>query len=155
VSRKPRWRAARRQEMRARGTKPPLRWEVWRIRVSPLLTVPDWARQASIRGLPCAPNEVWLRSWGAELLLRIDRVRGGYSEFAKTEFRRCDVCYRPLIGSEAEKRRLSIEADPAGRTLANGSVNPSAHAALNDNVLGFAPAHSGTPESFYCGATGT
>jgi hypothetical protein len=122
VSRKPRWRAARRQEMRARGIKPPLRWEVWWIRVSPLLTVPDWARQASIRGLPCAANEVWLLSWRAELLLRIDRARGGYSEFTKTEFRRCDVCYRPLIGSEAEKRRLSIEADSAGRTLACGEI---------------------------------
>jgi hypothetical protein len=120
VSRKPRWRAARRQEMRERGIKPPLRWEVWRIRVSPLLTVPDWARQASIRGLQCTANEVWLRPRSAKLLLRIDRARGGYSEFTKTEFRRCDVCYRPLIGSEAEKRRLSIEADPAGRRLACG-----------------------------------
>jgi hypothetical protein len=92
--------------MRARGIKPPLRWEVWRIRVSPLLTVPDWARQASIRGLPSAPNEVWLVPRRAKLLLCIDRARGGYSEFTKTEFRHCEVCNRPLIGSEAEKRRL-------------------------------------------------
>lgn len=120
MSRKPRWRAARRQEMRGRGIKPPLRWEVWKIRVSPLLTIPDWARRASIRGVPCAANEVWLVPRRAKLLLCLDRARGGYSEFTKTEFRRCDVCYRLLIGSEAEKRRLSIEADPAGRTLACG-----------------------------------
>ena len=106
--------------MRTQGIKPPLRWEVWRIQVSPRLTVPDWARQASIRGLQCAPNEVWLVPRRAKLLLCIDRARGGYSEFTKTEFRRCDLCYRPLIGSEAEKRRLSIEANPEGRTLACG-----------------------------------
>jgi hypothetical protein len=120
VSRKPRWRAARRQEMRARGITPPLRWEVWRIRVSPLLSVPDWARQASICGLPCTANEVWLRPRRAKLLLCMDRARGGYSEFTKTEFRRCDLCDRPLVGSEAEKRRLSIEADSSGRALACG-----------------------------------
>ena len=118
--RKPRWRAARRREMKARGITPPNRQEVWSVKVSALKSLPDWASHCAVQGLGSLPRQVWLRPAKAKLLIALDRAAGGRSLFSKSEFRHCEMCARPLIGIEAEKRRRSIEISPLARMLPCG-----------------------------------
>jgi hypothetical protein len=54
------------------------------------------------------------------MLIALDRAAGGRSQFSKTEFRRCEMCARPLIGLEAETLRRFIESGPLARTLPCG-----------------------------------
>ena len=118
--RKPRWRAARRREMKAGGITPPNRLEVWSIKISEFLEMPDWVSRFAIQGLGTLPRQVWLRPAKAKLLLALDRAAGGRSEFTKSEFRHCDLCARPLIGVEAEARRRLLESGPKARTMPCG-----------------------------------
>jgi hypothetical protein len=106
--------------MKARGITPPNRHEVWSVRISELLDMPDWVSSFAIRGLGTLPRQVWLRPWKAKLLLALDRAAGGRSEYSKTEFRRCELCARPLIGIEAERRRKLIESGLLAGTLPCG-----------------------------------
>jgi hypothetical protein len=119
-NRKPRWRATRRREMKAQGVTPPNRLRVWSVRISELLDMPDWVSRFAIQGLGTLPRQVWLRPWKAKLLLTLDRAAGGRSEYSKTEFRRCELCARPLIGTEAEARRRLLESCPKARTTPCG-----------------------------------
>jgi hypothetical protein len=54
------------------------------------------------------------------MLLALDRAAGGRSEFLKTEFRRCEMCGRPLISHEAAKRRALVATSPTARALPCG-----------------------------------
>lgn len=115
--RKPRWRAARRREMKMRGITPANRQEVWCVQPSALLKVPDWVFRRAVKGLGSLPyyHQVWLRPRDAKRLCALDRMAGGRSHVTKTEFKRCHVCARPIIGAQAAERRKVIESGPAGR----------------------------------------
>lgn len=92
------------------------------MRTSELLEVPDWVSRFAVRGFGTLPRQVWLRPAKAKLLLVLDRAAGGRSEFAKTEFRRCLLCSRPMISVEAEAYRKQLESGdrsiPCGRDCA-------------------------------------
>jgi hypothetical protein len=98
--------------MKAQGITPPNRQEVWSVKISEFLEMPDWVSRFAIQGLGTLPRQVWLRPAKAKLLLVLDRAVGGRSEFTKSEFKHCDMCARPLIGVEAEARRRLLETDP-------------------------------------------
>jgi hypothetical protein len=57
----------------------------------------------------------------AKILIALDRAAGGRSQYSRTEFRHCEMCARPLVGIDAEKRRRVIEEGP----LANASMLPN------------------------------
>jgi hypothetical protein len=111
-NRKPRWRAARRREMRERGTPIPNCQEAWNVQVTALLAIPDTILQRALVGFSVLPNSIWLRRGTAKLLIALDRAAGGRSVVTKIEYKRCNLCNRPLIGAEAAKRRLLLETDP-------------------------------------------
>jgi hypothetical protein len=73
-----------------------------------------------VPGLAALPGSIWLLPRDAMVLVRLNREAGGFSEIAKTEFRRCKLCGRPAIGSEAEELRYRAESAPDARTLPCG-----------------------------------
>ena len=103
--------------MKAQGITPPNRQEVWSVKVSALINLPDWITRSAVQGLGSLPRQVWLRPKKAKILIALDRAAGGRSQYSKTEFRHCEMCARPLIGIEAENRRRLIEDGPLARTL--------------------------------------
>ena len=119
-NRRPRWRAARRREMKARGITPPNRQEMWCVQPSALVNLPDWVSRATMNGLGSYADRVWLRPGHAKRLIALDRAAGGRSQVLKVEFRHCDMCARPLLSLEAERRRELIETDPTARSLPCG-----------------------------------
>jgi hypothetical protein len=106
--------------MKARGITPANRQEVWNVKLSALLDLPDWLFRRAVQGLAILPHQLWLRPRDAKRLCGLDRAAGGRSHVTKTEFKRCDMCARPLIGIEAEQRRRLIESGPTARTLPCG-----------------------------------
>ena len=68
------------------------------------LTVPEWARKKAIRGLTITDTKVWLGRIAANFLARLDREAGGVSRITLSEYRRCGICDRPLLGVEAVER---------------------------------------------------
>jgi hypothetical protein len=110
--------------MKARGVTPPNRLEVWSVRISDSLDMPDWVSRFAVQGLGTMPRQVWLRPAKAKLLLALDRAAGGHSEFTKSEFRHCEMCARPLIAVEAEARRRLLESGPRGWMTACGPNCP-------------------------------
>jgi len=115
-NRKPRWRAARRQALKAQGITPCLRNWVWNVRPS-IAPLPDWVAGAAVKGLGSLEDQVWLWPVDARRLMKWVKAHGGRSWAVRAEFRRCEMCGRPLIGVEAEARRRQIESGPAGRAL--------------------------------------
>lgn len=112
--RKPRWRRARRQALRAQGIKETMRWRVWNVR--PLLIVlPDWAKERAVPGIYALPGSVWLRPRDAHRLCAMDRRAGGCCDVLKTEYHRCQLCRRPLLADEAAQRRAFLETSPEAR----------------------------------------
>jgi hypothetical protein len=61
--------------MKARSITPPNRLEVWSIKISEFLEMPDWVSRFAIQGLGTLPRQVWLRPAKAKLLLALDRSR--------------------------------------------------------------------------------
>jgi hypothetical protein len=68
------------------------------------IDVPGWARRKAIRGLSVERDKIWLRRIAANLLARLDIEAGGQPKVTPTEFRRCGICDRPLLGEEAQIR---------------------------------------------------
>jgi hypothetical protein len=106
--------------LKARGITPANRQEIWNVRTSALLDLPDWVFRRAVPGLGCLPHQVWLRPRDAKRLCALDRAAGGRSQVTKSEYKRCGLCARPLIGYEAEQRRKVVESGPMGRTTPCG-----------------------------------
>jgi hypothetical protein len=73
-----------------------------------------------VRGLSSWPGSVWLRPGAAKLLCALDRAAGGWCHVTQSEFKRCALCARPLIGSQAAELRKMLENDPNARTFPCG-----------------------------------
>jgi hypothetical protein len=116
-NRKPRWRAARRREAKAQGQPIPNRQEVWNVQVTALLAIPDAILRSAIVGLSVQSNAIWLRRGTAKLLIVLDRAAGGRSLVTKAEYKRCNLCNRPLLGPEAANRRYLIETVPEANSV--------------------------------------
>ena len=53
-------------------------------------------------------------------LIALDRAVGGRPKVLKTEFKRCTLCARPLLGAEAATCREVLESDPNAKLLPCG-----------------------------------
>jgi hypothetical protein len=115
--RKPRWRAARRRELKARGITPSNRQRVWCVQPTALLANPDYVMlmRRAVPGLSPLPGWIWLRPGAAKLLCALDRAAGGWCQVVHSEFKRCALCARPLIGSDAAALREAIESSPTAK----------------------------------------
>ena len=116
-NRQPRWRRARRQAMKAQGITPAERQWIWNVRIGGLAAIPDWARDAAVRGLGQTETTVWLWPVDGRRLVKQDRAAGGLPEVQVVEVRRCQVCSRPLVGVDADRRRRLDESGPDGRSI--------------------------------------
>jgi hypothetical protein len=86
VSRKPPWRPARRRELKPTA----------------LFAIRDYFIQRAVPGLSLLPGSVWLRPGAAKVLCALDRAAGGWYHVLQSEFKRCALCARPLLGAAAE-----------------------------------------------------
>lgn len=113
--RQPRWRTARRQAMKDAGILAARRQWIWLVEPDRLFAIPGWAREAAVKGLAKSAERVWLWPVDAKRL-RSEVSRSGWRcRLTRAELRHCGVCARPLIGTEAERRRKMDEAGPEGR----------------------------------------
>jgi hypothetical protein len=94
--------------------------EAWNVKGSALLDLPDSLFRRAVQGLAISAHQIWLRPKDARRLCALDRAARGGSQVPKTEFKRCDMCARPLLGIEAKQRRKLIETGPTARTLSCG-----------------------------------
>jgi hypothetical protein len=118
-NRKPRWRRFQRQTRSQAGIRNANRNWVALVRLK-LLDLPAWSIAASIPGLGWDTQSVWLSRPDARRLARQERDSGGRAVVQVFEFRRCDVCRRPLVGAEAEERRRLIVLSPVARSRTCG-----------------------------------
>jgi len=107
------------EELRNRGIQPARIHRVMGVRITAIL-MPDWARARSIEGLSVSDSFGWFRPSDARFLMRLDREAGGEPRSAEAEYRRCEVCGRPLIGEAARMRRELDESCRTGRQLPCG-----------------------------------
>lgn len=110
------WRRKRRQrnrELRTLGRNVCRVRRVWKVTPT-AITIPDWARQRAVRGLSESDDSVWLQRTDATILASIDRQSGGNPEMTECEFRRCEICWRPLLAEDAEARRGLTESAVTG-----------------------------------------
>lgn len=105
-NRQPRFRAARRRLLKAEGITPRNRQEIWGVKFVRGM-IPPILEPYVIHGLADG-GYVWLKRRGAKLALRMGWAR----EMIRTEFKRCLMCHRPLIGMEAESYRTLLELSP-------------------------------------------
>jgi hypothetical protein len=106
-NRKPRHRAARRLALKARGIKAANRQRVWGVRLKRTVPISEYS-QMSIEALSVANNRIWLTPRYAKRLMNLgvtDR-----SDVIRTEFKRCLLCNRPCIGTEAAEYRRALES---------------------------------------------
>lgn len=113
-NRRPRWRAARRREMKEQGVTPTQRQWVWCV-APERVEIPERMRRSAVRGLGQQADRVWLWWVDAKALIAMDRARGGRSDVTRAELRHCGMCGRPLAGAEAAVRRRMDESGPDGR----------------------------------------
>ena len=123
-NRKPRFRRAARQALRAQGIKVPYRLEAWCVCPSALQAIPLHLDVRPIPGLRALAGWFWLRRIDAKRLMAADLKEGARSDVVKTAYRVCDVCSRPLIGNEALERRTLIMRSAKSRELPCG---PNCH----------------------------
>lgn len=114
-NRKPRFRAARRREMKEQGTLPARRQWIYSIEPTGLEQLPEWAVENSVKGLGKTSRRVWLWDKDSKRLIGLDRSAGGRPRVTRAELRHCLNCGRPLVGIEAEQRRKLDESGPDGR----------------------------------------
>lgn len=106
-------RRARNRELRQRGVK--VCRTRWVALVRPeAIPIPEWARIRAVHGLSEREDAVWLQRSDAWLLARMDREAGGEPEMTECEFRRCEICRRPLLAEDAEARRELTESAATG-----------------------------------------
>jgi hypothetical protein len=116
-NRKPRYRAARRQALRAQGVKPTNCQVLWYVE-SIAVPLPSWILSCAVPGLATTKCGIWLRPKDALRLIAFDRYStGGSITVTKAEFRYCEVCHRPLIGIDAASRRKLLETSATARKL--------------------------------------
>ena len=120
-NRKPRWRAAHRRALRERGPVPEQQ-RVFLVEPTALPEIPEWAEKRRVKGLGSMQGQIWLFLSPARHLMRLDREAGGTPRHVEVEFKRCLVCSRPLIASQAEGYRKQLEAGdrslPCGKDCA-------------------------------------
>ena len=105
--------------MKAAGITPSTRQWIWSVKPG-VLKIPEWARKATVRGLGQLEDRVWLWPVDVKKLVVQDRLAGGTPQVNVAEVRFCRVCCRPLIGTDAERRRLLDLSGPGGRQLPCG-----------------------------------
>lgn len=109
-----RWRSERKQELKDRGIRPSRVKRILRVRIT-AIPMPDWAARRRIPHLTFTDRVVWLSLRDGQFLARLDTDAGGETAVAETEYRRCPVCSRPLIGEDAKYRRGLDESAVEGR----------------------------------------
>jgi hypothetical protein len=115
-----RYRQERLEEMRVRGIRPARKVRILGVRIT-AIPMPEWVKERAIKGLSLTESFVWLRRRDARFLMRLDREAGGEPYATETEYRRCKICSRPLIGDAARMRRDLDESSFTGRYKACGS----------------------------------
>ena len=117
--RKRRWRKARREAIKTSAGAAINQQQVWVVTTELVELLPVRFKKATIRGLRCSRNEFWLRPRdGKALVTLLKAINVGY--FATwTQFKRCQVCGRPTVGSDAVALRKQME-QPGGRELPCG-----------------------------------
>lgn len=98
-----RWRKEDRAIAKAVGWRLPILVRVALVELD-VIRVPDWARKKAIKGLTVTESSVWLRRIAANKLAQLDRECGGRPKVTPEDFRRCHLCDRPLLGSDAATR---------------------------------------------------
>ena len=106
-------RRARNRELREKGRKPCRMRKAWHVRPE-VIAVPAWALERAVRGLSQSTDAVWLLPTDAWMVARLDREAGGEPEMTEVEFRRCEICRRPLLAEDAEARRHLTESAMTG-----------------------------------------
>lgn len=101
--------------MKEAGILPCRRQWVWLVEPDRLFAVPEWAREAAVRGLGRLSDKVWLWPTDARKLNREAYKAGWRCLMTRTELRHCSVCSRPMVGIEADQRRKLDESGPNGR----------------------------------------
>lgn len=84
------------------------------------IKIPFWALARREERLSVSEHHVWFRGRSngrAKILERQDREAGGNPELTVVEWRTCPVCYRVMLGLEAEVRRKLDESCKDGRLL--------------------------------------
>lgn len=115
-----RYRQERLEDMRVRGIRPARKVRILGVRIT-AIAMPGWVHGRHIKGLSFTESFVWLRRRDARYLLRLDREAGGEPYVTETEYRRCKICHRPLIGDAARMRRDLDESSFTGRYKPCGS----------------------------------
>jgi hypothetical protein len=114
------WRRELKAEFKVRGIE--AAHKQWIVCVRPTaIPMPAWVAGKRIAGLTFTESTVWLPRPDAKYLIALDRENGGSATYAETEYRRCMVCARPLLGADAELRRRMDESTPTGRMMPCGS----------------------------------
>jgi hypothetical protein len=113
-NRQPRFRRHNRQLRNLAGIRNANRNWIALVRLT-LLDIPSWSLAAAIPGLSVVADAIWLSRKDARKLAREERESGGRAIVQTFEFRRCEVCRRPLVGAEAEERRRLIILSPEAR----------------------------------------
>lgn len=132
--RKPRWRKARREALRAHGITAVNRQEVWTVTPANTKILPTWLRSRLVRGLIAKPGQFWLRpSDGAALTTFLWTISVRYS-LTKTEFKRCPNCERPIVGLEAEAFRKAMEVVDRSKLICSPNCDKDKESGLWSKV---------------------
>jgi hypothetical protein len=107
--------------MREKGITPCQRLWVWSVRPSAPILVPKWARAAAVHGLGSLNEQLWLWPVDGQRLIEHFKRYAVHCHVTRQEFRHCEVCGRPLIGQDAERRRVLNESGAVGRYLPCGA----------------------------------
>ena len=113
-------RRERRDRLSAFGVTPTRARRAWCVTIT-AIEMPPWAIKKCIPGLSASLTRIWLKPRDARFLMHMDRAAGGQPWYAESEFRRCGVCHRPLLGEDAAARRQMDESTMTGRQLPCGS----------------------------------
>lgn len=114
------WRRQVKQDLRRSGN--PAARRQWAVCVClTAIPMPEWAARKRIPGLTFTESTAWLHRRDAKFLIAQDRECGGSATYAETEYRRCGVCGRPLLGDDAALRRRLDESARTGRMKPCGS----------------------------------
>lgn len=108
------------EDRRNRGITIARRQTIRGVRIT-AIPMPAWVEKRRIKGLSASDSFAWLMPADARFLMRLDHEAGGSPYCAETEFRRCPVCHRPLMGDDARMRRELDESAVTGRMKPCGS----------------------------------
>lgn len=111
---------ARRRDLRNRGIRVPRIRRVMGVTLEGM-AVPEWALRRRVRGLSASEHMVWLSRRDAYRLEHEADELGAHAVTMETEYRRCGVCGRPLVGEDAAARRQAEEMGVTARQLPCGS----------------------------------